>query len=378
MRIRARHIMMLALVLVTAFILYATTLRRQDAKSDDALVGLAPPMDVPMAQAPEIALDSTHIDMGVIPNEGETKKEVPVYNRGGSMLEIVDVRTSCSKCTVGYFEAGTNQIAPGTSALLKIIVSPKGIHGFYSQKTLTLMCNDPRNPQMEVTVEAHVDPEYVLEPEGFDFGTVDKGAASRTSITLRSCTDTPVALLSATLSPEEKTPTDSDPITFTIEPVEESSRKQADRMEYRITAALTPEMRSGAFETPVFLHTDLKRFSTNRVLATGTVAAPYTVELSQNTPDLHLRNDKTETVTLYSDEAFQLENVRSEQGFFLIEQQSESEKHHSIQCIPSKELERGMHKDKLLFDVVQADARYTEGIRITVYAFGTMPEPAQE
>jgi len=378
MRIRAHHIVILALALITAFIFYATTLHHDVEEPDDALVGLAPPMDVPMEMAPEIALDSTHVDLGVIPNEGETRKEVPVYNRGGSTLVITDVRTSCSMCTVGYFEGDTNKITPGASSMLKIVVSPKGIHGFYSQKTLTLMCNDPRSPQMEVTVEARVEPEYVVEPEGFDFGTVDKGTAPRVSVVLRSLTETPVTVLSVTLSPEEKTPKDGDPIAFTIEPVEPSSRKEPERMEYRITAALTPDMRAGTFETPVFLHTDLKRFSVDRILAKGTVAAPYTLELSQNTPDLHLRNEKAETVTLYDDEAFLIENARSEQGYFQIEQQSESDKRHSIRCIPLTTLERGMHKDRLLFDVVQDGVRYAEHIQVTVYTFSTPSEPIKE
>jgi len=378
MRIRARHIVIITIAAITVFILYATSTHQNQEESLDPFSGLAPPMDMPMEKAPEIFLDDTEIDMGVIANDKETQKEVPVYNRGGSVLEITDVRTSCSMCTVGYFDAGENRIAPGESSLLKIKVSPKGIHGFHSRKILTLMCNDPRNPQMEVAVEAQVDPEYVLEPESFDFGETEKGKSAQTSLLLRNCSETSVSVIAVTLEPDSTIAKATDNIAFQVEPVAENERKQIDRAEYRITATLAPEMRAGSFEIPVFIHTDLKRFAIYRILATGAVIAPYTVELSQSTSALHLKNDAPETVTIRSDSAFQLTNIHSDQGYFVITDKQESEGVHYIYCAPKKELERGMHKDCLFFDVVLNNTTYTERIEVTIYAHTLMrPDAGQ-
>ena len=368
MRIRTRHIVVIVVVLITAFILYATSMQQIEEETLDPFSGLTPPADMPMEDAPEISLDSTHIDLGVIANDKETRTEVPVYNRGGSVLEISDVRTSCSMCTVGYFEPGEHRINPGDSSQMQITVSPKGIHGFHSRKTLTLLCNDPRNPRMEVVVEAHVDPEYVLEPESFDFGDVQKGEPAQTSLLLRNCGETTVAVLAVTLEPDETTPRATDNITFEIMTV--AAGADATGQAYRITATLAPEMRSGPFEIPVFIHTDLKRFAIYRILATGTLIAPYTVEIDQPNNTLHLKNDTTETVTIHSDTAFHLEGIRSEHGYFVPTEQQDDDTLCRIRCKPSEALERGMHKDLLLFTVKQNATTYTERIETIVYSFG--------
>lgn len=370
MRIRVRHIVIIVIVLVTAFILYATSMHQNEEESLDPLSGLAPPINMPMEKAPEIYFDTTTIDLGVIANDKEAHKEVPVYNRGGSVLEITDVRTSCSMCTIGSFENGGNRIQPGESSNLKITVAPRGIHGFHSRKVLTLMCNDPRNPQMELVVEAHVDPEYILEPESFTFGETEKGKPAAISIVLRNCTATAVSVLAVTLAADSTTPEASDNITFQMEEIPEAEWKQAGRKEYRITATLAPEMNAGPFEIPVFIHTDLKRFAIYRVLATGTVVAPYTVELSQPTAALHLKNGAPEVVTLRSDQVFQLKDIRSAQGYFIATEQQEDGGVRFIRCAPKTELERGMHKDSLLFDVVMNDKTYTERIEVTIFAYG--------
>jgi hypothetical protein len=375
MRIRARHIVILVLMLITLFILYATTMHEDNAESKDPLSGLAPPIDMPMEMAPEIAVDDTHIDFGVIPSDREAKREVAVYNRGGSPLEIMEVRTSCNLCTIGYFETGKNRIAPGESSLLQIKVSPSGIYGFHSQKTLTLTCNDPRNPQMTLTVEAHVEPEYVLEPEEIDFGEVAKGIEKTTSVMFRSRIEPAVTVQSVSLSPDETTTGDTDAIAFEITPAAAAADQQPGSVEYRISATLRPEMSAGPFEIPVFIHTDLKRFSKHRILAVGTIVAPYTVTLSQTSPGLHLRGSASETVTIRSSAPVRLEDIRSEEGYFDVVLEEPETGSNLLRCVPLKELDRGVYKDALLFAVTQDGNTFTERIEVTVYAYGAASDP---
>ncbi len=375
MRIRARHIVVLVLMLITLFILYATTMHQDDVESKDPLSGLAPPIDMPMRMAPEIALDSTHIDFGIIPNDRETKREVAVYNRGGSTLEIMEVRTSCNMCTIGYFETDKNRIAPGESSLLQIKVSPSGIYGFHSQKTLTLACNDPRNPQMTLTVEAHVEPEYVLEPEVFEFGEVAKGVGKTISVMFRSRIEPAVTVQSVSLNPEETTAGDTDAIAFEITPVSAAADQQPENVEYRISATLNPKMSAGPFEIPVFIHTDLKRFAIHRILAKGTIVAPYKVIRSQQSPGLHLRGNASETVTIRGGAVLHLEDIHSETGFFDIVHEEADDGSPIIRCMPRKELDRGVYKDALLFTVKEDSSSYVERIEVTVYAYGTASVP---
>lgn len=374
MRIRMRHIAVFLIALITLLMFYATTLHKEYVPLNEDQAGLAPPIDISIEEAPEIALDSDHLDLGVIPNDEETRKEILVYNRGGSMLDVHAVLSSCKLCTLGFFDAGKNLIAPGESSPLTVAVSPTGIYGFHSRKTLTLASNDPRTPQITLTVEARVEPEYTLEPEAFNFGDVEKGATATAAVVLRNCTDLPVSVLSASLSPEEAAQEPDGNISLVVEPVTESAWKQPGRKEYRITATLAATMSAGDFAIPVYLHTDLKRFSTDRILATGKIIAPYTVVLDQASSGLHLRGDTTGTVTVRGDAPLVLANVRSEHGFFIAEHQSESATSHRIQCASVSTLERGMHKDHLLFDVQLDATRYSERIPITLYAYGSASE----
>ncbi|MCK5863012.1 MAG: DUF1573 domain-containing protein, partial [Candidatus Hydrogenedentes bacterium] len=375
MRIRTRHIILPVLILVTLFILYATIGRVAEEPFTDNTEGLALPMDMPIQNAPEIGFDTTHIDLGIISHDKETRKEITLYNHGGSTLKIDDVRSSCTQCTIGYFENGKNHIAPGMSSTMILAVSPAGIHGFHSQKTLTLSSNDPRHPQTILTVEAQIDPEYIIAPEYFDFGEITKGTPAQASVLMQNRTDTCVTVLSVSLSPDKTAQENTNSIIFSVEPVKESAWKESKRKEYRITATLKPDMRSGSFEMPVFIHTDLKRFATHRILAKGKIFAPYTVDLGKTASELHLRDGTTETITLRSDTPSHLSNLRSEQDFFVVQQQSGNQKKHDLQCTVSKDSKRGMHKDYLLFDIKVENVIYTERIPVTVYAYGITSNP---
>ncbi len=374
MRIRVRHIVVAAAVATALFFFYALSLRGPDGLPHDYADGLAPPMDVPIEEAPLIELETTDLDLGVIPNDRDTETQVTVYNRGKSLLEIRDVRSACPLCTRGYFNPGAHRIAPGQSSPLNIVVSPAGIHEFHSVKTLTIMGNDPRNPQLQLRVEAHVDPEYELEPGFFDFGEVQKSERAQRVIRFRNRFEPPVVIKGVSLNWEEPAQAETPPISFSVEELPETDWREPGKTEYDITATLAPELRSGPFDLFVFIHTSLERFSPHRIAARGEIIAPYVVQLEQDGATLTLRGNDGGVITIHADQAIAVREPHAEQGTVAIQQHRDSAERHRLRCVPAETLERGIYHDHIRFEVEVDGVLYAERIPVAVYSHGSRSE----
>lgn len=372
MRIRAVHIILLLLALTTMFMVYVTLRVRDDLPTDADYDGLAPPMDMAMEDAPEIALETEALTLGVIPHDRDTHVEVTVHNRGRRPLEIREVRSSCPLCTVGRFEPGANRIAPGASSVMTVTVKPDGVLGFHTFKTLTLMTNDPRTPQAQLTVEAHIDPEFTLEPDGFDFGQVGKGVPAQREALLRQRIATPITLQAVSLRPRDGDDEAHAPVTFDFSLLPESQWTEPGKREYRIVATLSRYARPGDFRFPVFIRTDVERFPHYHVFAQGEIYAPYTLELDGVGETLVLRGEFPEgRITVRAEEAVAASDIQSEQDVIIWRVESPRPDTVILVCEPGPDVGRGIHKDALLFYVALAGERYPERIPVHVYALGT-------
>lgn len=279
MRIRAGHIILLFLVILTGTVLFLTSRVGRDVEPEAFKEGLVPPMQDSMDDAPKIELETLELNLGVIPNDRETQTAVRVYNHGGTPLEIKDVISSCSLCTAGYFNAGDRQIPPGQSVEMQVVVKPAGIPGFHTVKTLSLVTNDPRDTLVQIKVEATIDPEFVLVPEEFEFGDVAQGTSVEAIVVLKTRGEKPVHVLNAAVNATEEGPDILRKLQLSVEAVPESDWESAGKPEYRIRATLAPDMPLGNFLIPVFIHTDLERFSPHMVFSRGVV-----VRAASNTP----------------------------------------------------------------------------------------------
>ena len=100
---------------------------------------------------PDLALDFEEIDLGTVTNGEIRTIEVPLVNKGGEVLEIMNVSTSCG-CTSG--EVVPNHLAPTEEGML-IIQYDSGAHGPEANGPVTrqvfIASNDPDKP--EVTFE---------------------------------------------------------------------------------------------------------------------------------------------------------------------------------------------------------------------------------
>lgn len=278
MRLRSGHVTIAAIVLVTAFVVVAVFRGASGPGGNEVVEGALPPVNGSQDEVPSIAVDSTEVDLGVIPHDSEGHGRLAVHNRGRGPLNIMEVRSSCA-CTAGAFPVGALPIQPGASANLDIKVYPKRIYGFESKKMLTLYSNDPARPSVEVIVSAKVDPEFMLEPATFDFGKVPKGEAAVREIRLSSRLESPLKVTG--LAPVQPGTDDKAPTGLALEviPVPPAEWKQAGHEEYLLRAAISPDMPSGAIDLGAFVSTDIKRFPFLRIPVTGTVEAPYTLEL---------------------------------------------------------------------------------------------------
>lgn len=286
MRIRAGQITLLVMALLAAavvlMVVYGGTGETIPGGGGDA-EGALPPWQSSAKEVPVISVvGGEKVDMGLIPNDRPSTKTLTITNKGLQPLKISDVQTNCA-CTIGKM-ADTTPIAPGKNGELVITVNPNRIFGFHSLKTLTIFSNDPDRPTVPVEVEARVEPEFVLEPENFDFGVVEKGVPSVSEIRLTTRQESPLLVKSLTLyqpGTEEGATADLPPVKLEILPVPVGEWKTADRAEHILQASLPADMPSGPFNTPVYVATDTPRFPHHRFFARGEVKAPYKVE----TPD---------------------------------------------------------------------------------------------
>lgn len=108
------------------------------------------------AHNPEISLDRTNHDFGVIPQYGGTvEADFTVTNTGEETLEIGDLTTSCS-CTSATIT--DTSIEPGESTTLTVIFDPD----FHEEptdvfkRTVFIPTNDPQTPEAEVSITVDI------------------------------------------------------------------------------------------------------------------------------------------------------------------------------------------------------------------------------
>jgi len=122
---------------------------------------------------PRCVLSTEGIDFGTVTTDRENERTVTIENGGTEPLAIASITSSCT-CTEADGAANT-PLGPGDQTelcvRLKLEDYPKDdVHTFISLET-----NDPSSPVVKINVEAVIKPEFVLEPDNLDFGTVKRG-----------------------------------------------------------------------------------------------------------------------------------------------------------------------------------------------------------
>lgn len=379
MRLRAGHIILALVVLVTAFVVVVTTrVPSGDPASDAGVDATLPPAGSAPDETAAIDIDR-EMDFGIVSRTETTHGTLAVCNRGKRPLAIRDIQTSCA-CTRGELPPGKNVIPPGECADVRVSIYPNRIFGFKSVKTLTFMSNDPANPSVTVTVSATVDPEFSLEPETLDFGTVEKGTETRRTLRLATLTEEPVTVTAAgDRMPDAADTSPHGPWRHEIEKVPEADWKVSGKPEWLIHVTLEDWAAPGPLERAVFLSTDVKRFPHFRVPVTGAVRAPYT--LSPDFPGgiLALPPGQPAVVAVRAEAPVSCAATGAAAGLAVAVRPDGDGLGFRLEVSASPDTPPGRHEETLRFDILTGEKTFQERLRVrwfgSVRPSADTPEP---
>ncbi len=346
MRIRGSHIVVVVIAALGGLLLLVmlgpSSAREKDhddfiqearklqlSKSGSSEVaGDMPSVETEPGAGAQLALETTEFDMGLISNSKTTTKDLMVYNKGKRDLKISTIKTTCG-CTVGTFNPkaprpGYNEdvvIRPGEKLPMKVMLDPFRVAGFYSHKTLTIYSTDMTNPTQEVEVYSHIEPEYTLEPESLDFGTIEMGTPATQKIRIRQASATPVKIKDVEITARRKRtePRDvhrealenQDPFTLELKDVPASEWKAPDRPEWDVTVSLASSLPLGTFQSQFYILSDVKRVPKFGYTLKADVRTFFRVE----PPIIRVRDkatpgqEKVATATILSEQPFTLEGL---------------------------------------------------------------------
>ncbi len=364
MRLRAGHIVLALVVLVTAFVVAVTTrVPSGDPASDAGVDATLPPAGSAPDEMAVIDIDR-EMDFGIVSRTETTHGTLAVCNRGKRPLAIRDIQTSCA-CTRGELPPGKNVIPPGECADVRVSIYPNRIFGFKSVKTLTFMSNDPANPSVTVTVSATVDPEFSLDPETLDFGTVEKGTETRRTLRLATLTEAPVTVTAAgDRMPDAADTAPPGPWRHEIEKVPEADWKVPGKPEWLIHVTLEDWAAPGPIESAVFLSTDVKRFPHFRVPVAGEVRAPYTL-----TPDipggvLALPPGQAAVVAVRAEAPVSCAGTGEASGLAVAVQPDGDGLGFRLEVSAVPDTPPGRHEETLPFDILTGGKTFQERLRV--------------
>lgn len=376
MRLRAGHVILALIVLVTAFVVVVTTrVPSGDPASDAGVDATLPPAGSAPDETAVIEVDR-EMDLGVVSRAETTHGTLPVCNRGKRPLVIRDIQTSCA-CTRGELPPGKNVIPPGECADVRVSIYPNRIFGFKSTKTLTFMSNDPANPSVTVSVSATVDPEFSLDPETLDFGTVDKGSETRRTLRLATLTEAPVTVTAAgDRMPDTADTAPPGPWRHQIEKVPEADWKVPGKPEWLIHVTLEGWAAPGPIEGAVFLSTDVKRFPHFRIPVTGEVRAPYTLTPDKTGGLLALPPGQSAVVAVRAEAPVSCAGTGEVAGLMVAVQPDGDGLGFRLEVSASPDTPPGRHEETLLFDIETGGKTFQERLRVRWFGAVRPPAPA--
>lgn len=137
------------------------------------------------AAAPRISVKVDVLDFGAIVSGETVTVKFTVVNEGDAELVIKDLKTSCG-CTAVVTSA--KNIAPGGSAEVEAVFDSAGHTGKVS-KTVTIVSNDPQQPQKDLTITGTVTDraggELIVTPHSLNTGNMAPGASKLYTYELR-------------------------------------------------------------------------------------------------------------------------------------------------------------------------------------------------
>lgn len=153
-------------------------------------------------RGPSIEFDSPTKNASKVIDGEVINQSFKFTNIGDAQLEITSVEPACG-CTSAL--PVPNRVAPGQSGLIKVEIKTEGFaaqitnlaEAVSMSKTITVRTNDPKQPQVVLTVNFNVAPEIVVSEPSIYFGSNPRGQEVTRELTVEIAPDRPVKLLSA-------------------------------------------------------------------------------------------------------------------------------------------------------------------------------------
>lgn len=201
--------------------------------------------------APRVEVVEPHFNFGQMERGREKSHEFTIRNVGTGALRLRVGATSC-KCTLSEVKAGA--IPPGESTKVKLEWQAKSDRGPFRQ-TATIHTNDPRQPDVELTIEGEIVDASGVEPPDFMLDKVTAGETKSAEVYVMSMLQDEVIVNSAELGTEET----RDKFDVKIEdvPREQLPNKSA-RDGVKITITAKPGLPIGRFDQYLTLDTNLQ------------------------------------------------------------------------------------------------------------------------
>ena len=170
-----------------ASILLAVSVRAQVADGDEIY---GPPLPPPAPAVPVVYLPEPDFQWENVIEGDTVVHSYKVYNKGGAVLRIEDVKSSCG-CASQEF---TREIAPGGEGEITLSVRTAGMGGARNKKNARVFTNDPKNRQFLIYIGGEVKSVLACEPaqpllEGL------RGETIETDVVLKRTIDSPVKIL---------------------------------------------------------------------------------------------------------------------------------------------------------------------------------------
>ncbi len=168
-------------VLIATVVAIATATTSVTAQVDPSAKSAKTAQSAPApANQPKIQVLDPVYDFGTLLSGPAVHHIFKVKNAGGGELIIDHVQTSCG-CTAA--EPSKKRLKPGEQAEIAVTLDTRFQKG-HSERTITVFSNDPRTPQLAMTIKGQLAVEVETRPEEVFFSKVWLGTEETRQVTV--------------------------------------------------------------------------------------------------------------------------------------------------------------------------------------------------
>lgn len=225
---------------------------------------------------PKISIDPMMKDAGTVAKGEKIEAVFNVKNNGTQDLVISEARPSCG-CTVASFD---KTIKPGQTGKITAAVDTKNFNGPIT-KSVTVVSNDPENPQIALTIKALVKPYVEVAPAEFVRFSTIKGDSATADLVLFSAEKDFHPTVGESSQPY---------VQAQISPVDEKSKlDRPGTQQFKLHVMLGPTAPLGVLNAPVRIKTGIAKQPELEIRVAGIVrdrlsVTPATVVFGNFTP----------------------------------------------------------------------------------------------